>query len=228
MNAPLLSNDAETPTTRRIKIAVEGEPFSYRAGQAASLAIADGEPTPYSIASAPSDTGREGTLEFLVKVDGASRFGAGVATLRPGSLVRVTGPLGAFTGSDLPRRAPLLFVAGGTGIAPLRSIIREAMNDGHRGRLTLLYSSRTPDEFAYLDEWRALADAGRLALTLTLTGNATEWPHARGRAGTEHLRELVSADSLAFVCGPRSMVVDVSQTLGALGIPSDAIRTEDW
>lgn len=228
VDVTLLSNAIETPTTRRIRLALGPQPFVYHAGQAASLAVDDTEPTPYSIASAPSDTGRDGALEFLIKADGASRFGARLPYLEPGTVVRLTGPAGVFTTRDAPPDVPLLFVAGGTGIAPLRSMLREALNDRHGGRIALVYSARTPGEFAYLDEWRTLAEARRMALTLTLTGGATDWAHARGRTGAEHLRELATPQTLAFVCGPRAMVIDVSQALGALGVSPSAIRTEDW
>ena len=228
MNVSLLSNAIETPTTRRIRLALDQQPFDYRAGQAASLAVDDCEPTPYSIASAPSDTHRDRTLEFLVKIDGAIRFGACVAALAPGTTVRVDGPIGAFTLREVAPGAPLLFVAGGTGIAPLRSMVRQALNDGHAGNITLVYSARRPEEFAYLDEWRELAGADRIRLTLTLTGSAADWLHARGRAGIDHLREVVAPGTRAFVCGPRSMLADVKAALGTLGLPPSAVSTEDW
>ena len=99
-----------------------------RAGQAAALASGRAaSATPYSIASAPAETARHGALEFLVKVDGSNRFGAVVEGLEPGTPLRVDGPAGNFTLPDLSGGAPLLFVAGGTGIAPLRSMIREAL-----------------------------------------------------------------------------------------------------
>ena len=125
----VLSNDLETPTTRRLRLALDGASFSYRAGQAASLAAAR-EPTPYSMASAPSETRRYGWVEFLIKVDGANRFGAVVEGLRPDSSVQLTGPTGAFTLDRIPAGAPLLFVAGGTGIAPIRSLLRDAIESG--------------------------------------------------------------------------------------------------
>ena len=160
-------------------MALDGAAFRYRAGQAASLAAGDrDEWTPYSIASAPAETIRDGSLEFLVKVDGSSRFGAAVDSVRPGMNIRVDGPVGTFTLSDLTPGTPLLFIAGGTGIAPLRSMIHESLDAGHEGKMALVYSARSPDEFAYVNELRELADQGRLALTLTLTGNAEEWRHS--------------------------------------------------
>lgn len=225
----LLSNQSATPTSRVIRVALDGEDFPYRAGQAAALAARDRvEPTPYSIASAPAETARHGALEFLVKVDGSNRFGAVVEGLEPGTPLRVNGPAGNFTLPDLSGGAPLLFVAGGTGIAPLRSMIREALEARHAGSIALVYSARTPAEFAYLPELRELAGEGRLSLTLTLTGDAQDWGHARGRTGPAHLSDLVKADTLAFICGPPAMVAELPAALVALGLPRDRVRTEDW
>jgi ferredoxin-NADP reductase len=211
-----------------VRVALDGIPYSYRAGQAASVGLNERDRlTPYSIASAPHDTAEHGYLEFLVKVDGSSRFGAIVSDLRPGAAMFVSPPSGAF---ELPPRAewPLLFIAGGTGIAPMRSMIREAihLDPGHRP--ALIYSARTPDEFAYLDELRDLANDGRIALTLTLTGDAKDWLHARGRAGIEHLEGVATPETLCFVCGPPAMVAELPQALLSIGVPRDRIRTENW
>jgi ferredoxin-NADP reductase len=224
----LLSNEASTPTTRLIRIALDGTAFPYRAGQAASIGR-HGEPvTPYSIASAPSDSEREGYLEFLIKVDGSNRFGAQVTAIEPGTRVQVTPAFGRF---GIPADAdgrPLLFIAGGTGIAPLRSMIREQLHHDPEARMALVYSARRPGEFAFVDEFRAMADAGRLNLTLTLTGNAEDWRHARGRAGDQHFAELLIPESVCFICGPPAMCTDIPQALTRLGIPRERILTEDW
>jgi ferredoxin-NADP reductase len=223
----LLSNERETPTTRRIRVGLDGTPFSYRAGQAASLA-AGSAPTPYSIASAPSETARDGWLEFLVKVDGSSRFGALVESLVPGASLELTGPAGGFTLDRAPGEPPILFIAGGTGIAPMRSMIREAIESRPNEKLALVYSSRIPEEFAYLDELKELAGSGRLALTLTLTGHAQDWTHARGRTGVAHLAELVEPGTTAFICGPPAMVTELPSALESLGVTRDRIVTESW
>lgn len=225
----LLSNQSATPSSRVIRVALDGASFPYRAGQAATLAAGDrDDPTPYSIASAPSETRQHGSLEFLVKVDGSSRFGAVVDRLQPGTTVRVEGPAGSFTMSEPAPGTPLLFIAGGTGIAPLRSMIREALDGGYEGNIALVYSARSPDDFAYVNELRELADHGALALTLTLTGNAEEWRHSRGRTGPSHLSDLVRPDTLAYICGPPAMVRDVPAALKSIGLSAARIRTEDW
>ena len=149
--------------------------------------------------------------------------------LRRGTDVYVRGPAGDFTFPDTPRCGEVLFVAGGTGIAPVRSMVLHALAASSPPEIRLLYSARTPREFAYLPEFRALASAGRLSLELTLTGEGGRWRHGRGRAGAEHLQRLGAGPAtLAFVCGPSAMVSDLTSALGALGVPRANIRTEQW
>jgi ferredoxin-NADP reductase len=212
-----------------LRLALNGAPFTYRAGQAAWLrANTDRERTPYSIASSPEETARDGWLEFLVKTDQSSRFGSHVDELRRGSTVLVHGPIGSFVFPERPEETRFLFVAGGTGIAPLRSMLRHATDAGVAGRKTLLYSARTPEEFAYLRELRALARTGAIDLKLTLTGNADRWRHARGRAGAALLAPLADQKTLCFLCGPPAMIAELSAVLRSIGVPAARIRTEEY
>jgi ferredoxin-NADP reductase len=110
----------------------------------------------------------------------------------------------------------------------MRSMIREAIESRRELPLALVYSSRTPEEFAYLNELKELAGNGRLKLTLTLTGDAQDWTHSRGRAGIAHLAELVVAETTAFICGPPAMVSELPAALVSLGITRDRIITESW
>ena len=226
----LLSNRRETPTSRTIRVALEGRPFTYKAGQAAWVGLGpDDELTPYSIASAPVETAREGWLQFLVKVDAARRFGAAVERLGRGTEVYVRGPAGDFTLPDDSGSREVLFVAGGTGIAPVRSMVVQALASTVPPVVRVLYSGRTPQEFAYLSELRQLARARRISLDLTLTGEAGRWRYGRGRAGATHLRRLgAGPDTLAFLCGPEAMVSDLTSALASLGVPAGNIRTEQW
>ncbi len=163
-----------------------------------------------------------------MKVDRATRFGAAVERLKSGEDIRVEGPIGSFLLPEPAADVPLLFIAGGTGISPLRSMIRHALETQRPGKMSLVYSARTPDEFAYLEEFRQLANDGRVGLSLTLTGHAREWLHARGRTGAEHLAELVQPETMAFICGPPAMTADLPTALQALGLPRDRIRTDAW
>jgi ferredoxin-NADP reductase len=216
-----------TPTTRIVRLALGGQAFPYLPGQVAMLAAADGaQESPYSIASAPIESEREGYLEFLTRIGSESLLG----TVRRGARLKVSGPFGSFVLPERPAERSFLFVAGGTGIAPLRSMIQQAVLCRYPGRLRLLYSARTPADFAYLPELRSLARSNRLDLALTTTRELSQpWRGDRGRITAERLAPLIDTpDTLCFVCGPAAMVDDVPRMLRAMGIEQKRIRIEEW
>src|SRR5205085_1084236 len=122
-----------------------------------------------------------------------------------------------------------VFIAGGTGIAPLRAMLRHALTIPHRD-IGLFYSARTPDEFAYERELRELAEAGQIELRQTVTrATDTDWTGARGRLNQVALGELIhDPATLCFVCGPPALVSEMPNALEALGIPRERIRIEEW
>ena len=184
---------------------------------------------PYSIASAPSESAEHGYLEFLLKLE-RETWGAHLAGLRRGARVAVEGPYGSFVLPSRPADNQFLFVAGGTGIAPLRSMIVQAVETGLPGRLHLLYSARTPSDFAYLSELRRLQRSGRLELALNATRQtSSRWRSERGRITEEQLSRLVEEPAtLCFVCGPGAMVDEVPRMLVRLGVAERRIRIEEW
>ena len=188
---------------------------------------------PYSIADAPEQAAATGCLELLVGIGDDHATGA-YLTVAPGALVDVEGPHGRFTFPDTADAPRLLFVAGGTGIAPVRSMVKHALATG-RHQIGVLYSARTPDEFAFGPELRELAASGQIALRMTATRDAdTSWHDGRGRIGPEHLvpfldgHESTGRNTLCFVCGPRSLVDDIPVLLQTLGVTRDRIRMEEW
>jgi NAD(P)H-flavin reductase len=228
-----------TPSARIVRVALDRE-FAYVAGQAATLAPAGAaDPVPYSIASAPEDTAADGHLEFLIKHDPDGRWGSEFAPLRRGARLAITGPLGSFTFPPQSAEHSFLFIGGGTGISPLRSMWRHVLArepgpglrpDGTRRRISVLYSARTPEDFAYGAELRRLARRGEISLVLTATRQSTpRWKGKRGRIVPGELALLVDdAATLCFVCGPAAMVADVPLMLQDLGIDRARIRIEEW
>jgi NAD(P)H-flavin reductase len=141
----------------------------------------------------------------------------------------VRGPLGRFTFPEAPVERQLLFIAGGTGISPIRSMIRHARAIP-AARVRLLYSARSPLEFAYRRELCGMARRGEIDLTLTVTRDAPPgWRGGHGRITRGQLEELVEdRNTLCFVCGPAAMVDEVPRLLQELGIDRKRIRVEDW
>jgi ferredoxin-NADP reductase len=204
--------------------------FGYRAGQWARIGPGGAQPhSPYSIASAPEDTSENGWVEFLIKIDAHERWGEGFPPLARGQELALRGPFGSFTFPDRPDERHCLFIAGGTGIAPMRSMIRHARARQIGGSYRLLYSARTPEDFAYLGELRGMARRGELQLSLTATrGCGENWRGGRGRIASSQLAALIDTPAtLCFVCGPAAMVNEVPEMLSKLGIERSRIRAEE-
>lgn len=218
------SNRRATPTTRLLTIDPGEDRFDFHAGQWVNLGLAREEAKPYSIASAPGQ--RE--LEFLIREDGS---GLELSRVRRGTSVHVEGPHGRFTlGEEALAGADVLFVAGGTGIAPTRSMLNDRLRreaPGDRPRCSLVYSARDDREFAFLSELRRLAREGRVALSLVATRNApSRWKGLSGRLTAAILRSLVlNSNPVTFICGPEGFVKDVKGALEELGV--ERIRTEE-
>jgi NAD(P)H-flavin reductase len=218
-----------TPRARIARLDLNTHAFDYAPGQAVSIA-SHGQDTrrPYSIAAAPEDARRDGWLELLVGVDAGGSPGPHL-TLEPRRLVDVEGPFGSFTFPQAPEERRFVFIAGGTGIAPLRAMMRRALSLPHRN-IGFFYSVRTPDEFAYEQELRGLARAGEIELRQTVTRtNDADWHGLRGRLKREALEELVhDPATLCFICGPPTLVNEMSKILADLGIPRERIKIEQW
>lgn len=220
-----------TTSTRIIRVDLDGAVFTYLPGQSATLGVAgQRETVPYSIASAPEETARHGWMEFLIKVEPSGRWGHKFDRLARGMRVTLHGPYGTFTFPPRLRERRFLFVAGGTGIAPVRSMLRHIELAGIPGRARLLYSARTPQDFPYLTELRSLVHRGLLELTLTATREVgARWRGERGRIAGSRLTALVDhPGTLCFVCGPATMMNDVPLMLMGLGIAGRRILIEEW
>lgn len=231
--APLVGVTTMTPRSRLVEIDVSARTFTFEAGQAVTVGLhATGSHAtrlrrPYSIACSPERLAGTGRLELLVGINGSEELDWAV----PGTLVDVEGPMGQFTFGAPPPGGAVLFVAGGTGIAPLRSMLGHALHLGPPAQIALLYSARRRDEFAFIDEFRALADAGRLELHQTVTRDESDaWQGRRGRIGRSEFASLLHepASTLCLVCGPAEMVSEAVVTLKGLGVPDALIRTEQW
>lgn len=215
-----------TPRARIVKIDLGAATFDYLAGQAVLVGAPGEQRRPYSVAAAPEDARRERCIELLVGVPDDRNAGA---PFEQGRQVDVEGPLGSFTFPASPSESRFAFIAGGTGIAPLRAMLHHALSIPHQ-EIGLFYSARTPDDFAYEAEFRALAREGRLRLRQTVTRSVDDaWVGPRGRFGRAELQPLVhDPATLCFVCGPRAFVSEISGVLAELGIERARIKVEEW
>ena len=224
MRGVVSSNRRATPTTRLLSIDTGDQPFAFFAGQWANLGLAPQSLKPYSIASAPERR----PLEFLIREDGS---GLELSQARRGTPVHLEGPHGRFILADEgPGTTGVLFVAGGTGIAPIRAMLQDTLEraSGHnRPPCGVVYSARDEREFAFLPELRRKAREGLITLSLVATRSApSRWKGLSGRLTAEILKAIVvNTSPVAYICGPEGFVADVRSALEEMGV--SRIRTEE-
>jgi ferredoxin-NADP reductase len=218
-----------TPRTRIIRLDLGSDPFSFKAGQAVVVGLHDeAMRKPYSIASSPQHAIDSNCLELLLPIDNPEPDDPHLERLAAGTKVDVEGPFGTF---GLPADADdtaILFVAGGTGIAPLRSMMWDTIERRPATHLALIYSVRSPDEIAYEDELRALSAEGRLDLRVTVTRERREsWLGPRGRIDAALVQSVIrTPETRCVLCGPAAMISDVTSLLSGAGVPGERIVTE--
>ena len=182
----------------------------------------------YSITSVPEPDRTTITVELLESGEVSPYL---VEELREGDQVELRGPIGGYFVWDGDDDAPLLLVCGGSGVAPLMSILRHRARIGSTVPTRLLYSSRSPEDVIYRTELEAL-DAADPNLEVIHTFTRMQppgWTGYRRRIDREMLAETVwtvEQGARAYVCGPTRLVETVASGLIDLGYPASQVRTE--
>jgi phenol hydroxylase P5 protein len=220
---------ARTPLTARVHLLrfLAREPFQWAAGQYLTVVRCAGVALelPYSIASA-YDPAREGEFEIAAAIHAGADA---IDVLELGGEIALEGPAGSFVWQAEPSPAALL-IGVGTGIAPLRALIREELARASSVQLVLLAGHRVAEDVLFQDEFSELAASSpRFRFLPTLSAGAAAWSGRRGRVQAqlaEIVRSLGPLD--AYVCGRLDMVNEVASELAALGVPSTRIRAEGF
>jgi ferredoxin-NADP reductase len=219
----------ETPSAVTLRLEVPDWP-GHRAGQHVDIRLTadDGYQAEraYSIASAPGEP-----LAITVeRLDDGEVSPYLTEDARPGDQLEVRGPIGGYfvwepgSGSG----GPLLLAAGGSGVVPLRAIVREHSLAGSSVPVRLLYSSRSWEDVIYSSELDSPPDGVKVIHTLTRSQPPSWHGYAR-RVDRQMLAEVAwpTADRpLAYVCGPTSFVESVAAGLVGLGYPAGRVKTE--
>ncbi len=208
--------------------------FRFRPGQAMDVLLdpsdtdAQSARHAFSLVSAPF----EGHLAIATRMRD-SVFKRTLKVLPIGSPLRLDGPFGSLTLHN-DRARPAVFIAGGIGITPFMSILRQATRDQLPQRLVLLYSNRRPEDAAFLGELHEIEQQNRyfrlLATMTQMSKSSQSWEGQTGVLDEAMLRavdgELVSP--IYYLVGPPAMVEAMRQTLGLAGIEGDDIRSEEF
>lgn len=207
--------------------------FGFKPGQAMDVVLID-PPTAaaqdarhaFSIVSAPL----EGHLTIATRMRD-SPFKRVLGSLAIGSPIKLQGPFGALTLHN-DRARPAVFIAGGIGITPFMSILRQATQDELPQRLVLIYSNRRPEDAAFLAELQALEERNRyfrLVATMTQMDRSTRpWAGETGVIGEMLLKRIAGGlpAPIYYLAGPPAMVEGMRRTLNLAGVDDDDVRSE--
>jgi ferredoxin-NADP reductase len=197
--------------------------FRWQAGQYMHYVLphanADdrGEERWFTISSAPS----EGEIRITTRIadEHGSSFKTALQALQPGDTIEADGPEGDFTVMDTNRN--YIFVAGGIGITPLRSILTEAAAKNQQLHVQLLYPNRSND-IPFRDELDALQSKN--------PNLQVEYIVQPERLTPERLQQAVQAteNPLIYISGPEPMVKSLADEVAKMGVAKDNIKIDDF
>ena len=199
--------------------------FAFKAGQSANFVLLEPPNEPnsarrtFSLASAPY----EDELVVATRMREGSHYKRALKALPAGAKVRLVGPLGQMTLHEDPARAAV-FIAGGIGITPFRSMLLQADHDRLEHRLYLAYSNRRREHAAFLDELQALERRNsrfRLLAPMTDTEGFLDEDKLKRFAGE-------AASPVYYLAGPPAMVEAMKTILARNGVAADDVRSEEF
>ena len=217
----------ETPQVRTLSLSVP-DWSGHRAGQHVDVRLTaeDGYQAEreYSIASAPGEP-----LAITVeRLDDGEVSPYLTEEAQSGDQLEVRGPVGGYFVWEPDTGGPLLLAAGGSGVVPLRAILRHRARTGSAVPVKLLYSSRSWEDVIYSSELDVPADGVEVIYTLT-RHQPRAWKGYARRVDEQMLAEVAwpaGQGPLAYVCGPTSFVESVAAGLVGLGYPAGRVKTE--
>lgn len=197
------------------------ERIDFTPGQIALLRVEGHEPAYFAFASAPEDA----DLEVLVKQKaGASSV---IYDMKAGDEIELVCIAGhGFRLNEMEGR-DLVFVAMGTGVAPLRSALRHVLKRKQDfGQLVVLYGARTPDDFCYRDETETWEVAGVELRQVISRPDGHDWSGPTGYVQSllDHVLPNLSSP-VALICGSREMIDQTGERLEKMGFKPDEILT---
>lgn len=211
--------------TRSFDLRPEGDALTHGVafvpGQVAVLKVAGEDPAYFAFASAPGDP----ELEVLVK----QRMGASnlIYEMQPGDRIELLEVAGHGFALDEQKGKDLVFVAMGTGVAPLRSALRHVLKRKQDfGQLVVLYGARTPDDFCYRDETQDWEDAGVELRQVISRPDGHDWSGPTGYVQSllDHVLPSLKAP-IALICGSAEMIEQTRDRLGQMGFAREEILT---
>ena len=218
----------ETSDVRTFRLnfcdADQGERFEFRAGQFGLYSVFGAGEATFCIASSPT---RRGYIECSVKNCG--KVTHELHQCNEGDIIGFRGPYGNSFPIDRMVGKNLLFIGGGIGLAPVRSVIWNCLDRREEfGDVSILYGARTVADRVYKDElkiWKDMPDV-RMVTTVDPGGETPEWDDKVGFVPTV-LKEMAPdpANTVVVMCGPPIMIKFTLMPLKELGFPMESVYT---
>lgn len=210
----------------RLRLALDGEPLAFAAGQYARLRFGGGPARPYSMANVPGAA----ELEFHIRhLPGGAASSYVAERLAPGDKVRLEGPFGTSHLREA-HAGPLLAVAGGTGLAPVLAIVRTALARDPARAVRLYWGVRDERDVYAEAELRTLAERYP-GLRVEIVLSAPSGPGTR-RVGYVHQALAADVDDFRdaklYVCGPPPMVQAVGELARTRGLAADDLHSDPF
>ena len=211
------------------------EGFIYEAGQYVALVLskklvavdARGPVRSFSLSSAPF----EENIFFTMR-QGQSGFKQTIFTYVPGDTIMVTKPIGKFTLSHASDGKPIVFLVGGIGITPVRSILKQAEHEGNDREFTLIYSNRLEKDAAFHDELKNLKLKNyRYVTTLSQeTAPCTQENEERGYICEEMVRKHVTDIQAVwyYLVGAPAFIETMEAMLEKMGVPKERQESDPF
>ncbi|SDX47254.1 Ferredoxin-NADP reductase [Arthrobacter sp. yr096] len=213
----------------------DGAPLAFRAGQYVNVAFPvngeDQDPADrsYSLSSAPT---KPWTFDITVKRDPTGLVSPWVhENIKPGTVLEMLGPVGAFHLPDADRRARYLLLAAGAGITPIMSMVRTIHSLPGQADVVVLYHGAADAGFAFNKELAYIASVdSRIKVFYSLgdRGKPEDWEGLSGRL-TAAMLEEVAPDAngrQVYACGPEGYLNTATELLGKVGVDDTSIHME--
>jgi len=225
VQATVLAKEAVTHDITRLRLAVPGAPLAFVAGQFAQLTFRGRPPRPYSIANPPG----EATLEFHIR-----RIPEGVVSsyvadaVQLGDTLQLQGPYGTAYLRHTDDR-PLLLVAGGAGLAPMKSILLAALALSQPRPIYLYHGVRDACDLYEVELLTTLAQHAHVRYTPVLSRPSQATPYRTG-----YVHEALAADfptlegCAVYLAGPPPMVNAATAVAVDLSVPRDAVYADPF
>ncbi len=209
------------------------EGMEFRAGQFADYTLinppetdAEGDTRGFSLVQAPF----EDDLVAATRMRDTA-FKRVIKDLPIGTEVKFDGPYGDFT-LHKTETTPAVFIIGGIGVTPVRSMIAQATHDKTAHKLLLLHSSRTPADLPFLADFQKLAAENPNFTYVPVASDESpeDWQGERGRVDADMIKKYVDDINapIYYLSGPEGMVKAMRQLLVELEVNEDNIRTEEF